>query len=166
GAKERLRMFLEQYWGGPKAYGERRGHPRLRMRHAPFPVSPAAKDAWLRHMNAALDEGALAPMHDAAMRDYFERAAHSVISTDDGGEAPRPGGVVPVRLQCPGGLRAPGALSRGRSAPEPDGRSAVRGPPPPAAPVCRCRRRPSPARCGPAHRGACPRDRPWSAPGS
>ena len=99
GAKERLRMFLEQYWGGPKAYGERRGHPRLRMRHAPFPVSPAAKDAWLRHMNAALDEVALAPMHDAAMRDYFERAAHSMINTHDGGEAPMPGGVVPDRLQ-------------------------------------------------------------------
>src|SRR5690625_5977854 len=82
-------MFLEQYWGGPKAYGERRGHPRLRMRHAPFPVSPAAKDAWLRHMNAALDEVALAPMHDAAMRDYFERAAHSMINTHDGGEADR-----------------------------------------------------------------------------
>src|SRR5690625_6590450 len=87
-------MFLEQYWGGPKAYGERRGHPRLRMRHAPFPVSPAAKDAWLRHMNAALDEDALAPMHDAAMRDYFERAAHSMRSEGHTSEVQSRGHVV------------------------------------------------------------------------
>ena len=49
-AKERLLMFLEQYWGGPRTYGEQRGHPRLRMRHMPFQVTPAARDAWLGHM--------------------------------------------------------------------------------------------------------------------
>ena len=56
GAEERLRMFLVQYWGGPRTYSEQRGHPRLRMRHAPFAVGPAARDAWLRHMRAAVDD--------------------------------------------------------------------------------------------------------------
>ncbi len=51
-----LALFLMQYWGGPSTYGEERGHPRLRMRHAPFVVGPAERDAWLRHMLAALLE--------------------------------------------------------------------------------------------------------------
>ena len=51
-----LALFLMQYWGGPATYGEERGHPRLRMRHAPFVIGPAERDAWLRHMLAALSE--------------------------------------------------------------------------------------------------------------
>lgn len=98
GAQERLRMFLAQYWGGPKEYSEKRGHPRLRMRHAPFPVSPAARDAWLRHMRRALDAVELAPLHDQMMWDYLERAAHSLVNTVDGGEAPHPGLTFPDRL--------------------------------------------------------------------
>ena len=54
-AEERFRLFLMQYWGGPTTYSDRRGHPRLRMRHAPFAVTPRAKDHWLRHFRAALD---------------------------------------------------------------------------------------------------------------
>jgi hemoglobin len=54
GAKARLAMFLVQYWGGPTTYSDNRGHPRLRMRHAPFVVNEASRDAWLRHMSAAL----------------------------------------------------------------------------------------------------------------
>ena len=54
-AEERLRMFLEQYWGGPTTYSEQRGHPRLRMRHHPFKVTPAQRDRWLLHMMAAVD---------------------------------------------------------------------------------------------------------------
>lgn len=80
GAIWRLRAFLEQYWGGPAAYSEERGHPRLRMRHAVFPVTPDARDRWLAHMSAALDEVALPPMHDAAFRDYVERAAHAMVN--------------------------------------------------------------------------------------
>lgn len=98
GAKERLRMFLVQYWGGPKDYSARRGHPRLRMRHAVFPVSPSAAQAWLTHMNAAIDTLQLAPLHDEALRDYVERAARSLINTPDGGEAPMAGQQVPDRL--------------------------------------------------------------------
>lgn len=80
GAIWRLQKFLEQYWGGPTTYSEERGHPRLRMRHAPFPVTPAAKERWLHHMHAALDEAALPPMHDAAFRDYVERAALAMVN--------------------------------------------------------------------------------------
>lgn len=83
GAIHRLRMFLEQYWGGPTTYQEERGHPRLRMRHAAFPVNPEARDRWLFHMNAALDKAALPPMHDAAIRDYVDRAAHMLVNRFD-----------------------------------------------------------------------------------
>lgn len=80
-AAERLTMFLEQYWGGPTTYGEQRGHPRLRMRHAPFKVNPDARDRWLRHMRAAVDFLDLAPLHQAELWDYLERAAHSLLNT-------------------------------------------------------------------------------------
>lgn len=98
GAKHRLRTFLEQYFGGPKTYGEERGHPRLRMRHAPFPVSPSAKEAWLRNMRVAMDHVQLSPMHEQLVWDYFERAATSMINTYDGGPAPAAGQSIPDRL--------------------------------------------------------------------
>ncbi len=56
GAERRLRLFLMQYWGGPTTYGDERGHPRLRMRHAPFPVDLEARDRWLGLMHAALED--------------------------------------------------------------------------------------------------------------
>lgn len=77
-AAERLRMFLIQYWGGPSTYQEQRGHPRLRMRHAPFPIGAAARDAWLRHMRAALDSVGLAPAYDQALWEYLRSAAESM----------------------------------------------------------------------------------------
>lgn len=80
-AKRRLTMFLEQYWGGPTAYSEERGHPRLRMRHLPFTVDPDARDRWLRHMRAAVDSLGLAPLHEATLWDYLERAAHSLVNS-------------------------------------------------------------------------------------
>ena len=81
GAIWRFRTFLEQYWGGPTTYSEQRGHPRLRMRHAPFPITPAARDRWRHHFLTALDEAQLPPMHDAAFRDYVERAAQAMVNT-------------------------------------------------------------------------------------
>ena len=60
-AEDRLRMFLEQYWGGPRTYSDQRGHPRLRMRHFPFRIGPIEHDAWLRCMRIAVDEAGLAP---------------------------------------------------------------------------------------------------------
>ena len=87
GAIQRLTGFLEQYWGGPGTYSEQRGHPRLRMRHAPFAINPEARDRWLVHMRAALDSLELAPLDDAMLWDYLERAAHSMVNTFD--ETPR-----------------------------------------------------------------------------
>jgi hemoglobin len=79
-AEERLRLFLEQYWGGPTTYSERRGHPRLRMRHAHFPVDREASERWLAHMRAALDGQALPAELDALLWEYFQAAAPAMIN--------------------------------------------------------------------------------------
>ncbi|MGI8699529.1 MAG: globin [Mycobacteriales bacterium] len=79
-AEVRLRMFLMQYWGGPRTYSEQRGHPRLRMRHAPFAIGPAERDAWLRNMRGAVDSLELAPDADALLWNYLESAAHSLVN--------------------------------------------------------------------------------------
>lgn len=81
-AEERLRMFLEQYWGGPKTYQEQRGHPRLRLRHNPFPVSPEMRDRWLHHMLGALDNLDIDQDDAATMREYFIYAAQFMINRD------------------------------------------------------------------------------------
>jgi len=83
GAIQRLTGFLEQYWGGPGTYSEERGHPRLRMRHAPFKVNPEARDRWLLHMRAAMNGLDLSPLHEAQLWDYLERAAHAMVNTFD-----------------------------------------------------------------------------------
>ena len=80
-AEERLTLFLMQYWGGPRTYSDERGHPRLRMRHAPFAVDQAAHDAWLRHMRAAVDGLGLAPALETQLWDYLVYAAMSMINT-------------------------------------------------------------------------------------
>ncbi|SCX48828.1 hemoglobin [Klenkia marina] len=84
GAEERLRGFLEQYWGGPTTYSENRGHPRLRMRHAPFAIGAAERDAWLHHMRAAVDSLGLTPEQDATLWGYLTMAAHSMQNRPDG----------------------------------------------------------------------------------
>jgi hemoglobin len=84
GAEERLRMFLEQYWGGPRTYSERRGHPRLRMRHVPFRISTIERDAWLRCMHTAIasvDSATLDDQHRKELLDYLEMAAHSLVNS-------------------------------------------------------------------------------------
>ena len=82
-AEERLRMFLEQYWGGPTTYSEQRGHPRLRMRHAPFKINPAARERWLHHMRIAVESLDLPHAQHEMLWDYLERAAHSMVNTFD-----------------------------------------------------------------------------------
>src|SRR3712207_334017 len=86
GAETRLRMFLQQYWGGPTTYSENRGHPRLRMRHAPFAIDDAARNAWLSHMRAAVDSLELTAEQDATLWGYLEMAARSMQNrwSDDG----------------------------------------------------------------------------------
>ena len=74
-ARRRLALFLAQYWGGPTTYSDERGHPRLRMRHATFPIDDAMRDRWLAHMNTALDAVTAPAELIAEMRDYFVRAA-------------------------------------------------------------------------------------------
>ncbi|MDQ3734914.1 MAG: globin [Actinomycetota bacterium] len=79
-AEERFRMFLEQYWGGPTTYSEQRGHPRLRMRHAPFTIGEVERDAWLARMRDAMDSLELSPEQDATLWNYFTMAAQSMIN--------------------------------------------------------------------------------------
>ncbi len=83
-AEQRLRMFLEQYWGGPRTYSDQRGHPRLRMRHAPFRITPIERDAWLRCMHiavASIDAQTLDDEHRRELLDYLEMAAHSLVNS-------------------------------------------------------------------------------------
>ena len=82
-AAERLRMFLEQYWGGPTTYSDQRGHPRLRMRHAPYAIDSAARDAWLAHMRVAVDSLGLTEEQDDRLWRYLIMAAFSMQNTED-----------------------------------------------------------------------------------
>jgi hemoglobin len=81
-AEEHLRLFLIQYWGGPRSYDQLRGHPRLRMRHARFAIGEAERDAWLRNMRAALDEIGLDEALDAQLWEYLVMAAHSLVNAE------------------------------------------------------------------------------------
>ena len=83
-AEERLRMFLEQYWGGPRTYSDQRGHPRLRMRHAPFRIGFLERDAWLRNMHIAvaeIDSKTLDDAHREVLINYLEMAAQSMVNS-------------------------------------------------------------------------------------
>jgi hemoglobin len=77
-AEDRLRLFLIQYWGGPTTYGELRGHPRLRMRHHPFAIGPAEREAWLRHMAEAVASLELPVELSQPLWDYLSNAAHAM----------------------------------------------------------------------------------------
>ena len=80
-ARVRLQLYLEQYWGGPTSYQETRGHPRLRMRHNSFKINPAAKAAWLMHMERAVKDLSISEMDRDELWNYLERAAHSMLNT-------------------------------------------------------------------------------------
>ncbi|GAA4573434.1 globin [Micromonospora coerulea] len=79
-AADRFALFLMQYWGGPNTYSAQRGHPRLRMRHAPFRIGAAERDAWLHHMRRAVDRLDLPPELAGALWDYLERAAYFMVN--------------------------------------------------------------------------------------
>ncbi len=84
-AEDRLRMFLEQYWGGPTTYQQRRGHPRLRMRHVPYLIDDAQRDRWLAHMADGLSYAAQRHDLDPELYDqfwhYLVSAAHALVNS-------------------------------------------------------------------------------------
>jgi hemoglobin len=83
-AERRMRMFLEQYWGGPRTYSDERGHPRLRLRHAPFRIGPIERDAWLRCMMtaiASIDSATMDDEHRRLLVEYVEMAAASMVNS-------------------------------------------------------------------------------------
>ncbi len=82
GARHRLTLFLAQYWGGPRTYDEERGHPRLRMRHGPFAIGPAERNAWLRLMRDAIDRSDAPPAVAARLHGYIELAAEAMRNRD------------------------------------------------------------------------------------
>jgi hemoglobin len=85
GARERLRLFLIQYWGGPTTYSDERGHPRLRQRHFPFVIGERERDHWLLHMNAAIDSTCDARGSDESvrqrLREYMTNAANHRVNS-------------------------------------------------------------------------------------
>lgn len=82
-AQRRLRLFLEQYWGGPTTYSDERGHPRLRMRHAPYAVTPAARNRWLQLMGESLAECDVAEPGRTQLWGYVVHAANFLLNADD-----------------------------------------------------------------------------------
>lgn len=92
GAKARLAGFLVQFWGGPTTYSDQRGHPRLRMRHAPFVIGEAEREAWFRHMalavGQAVEAGELSEDDGARMLSYFHRAAAHMVNDPGAGSGP------------------------------------------------------------------------------
>jgi len=85
GAIERLTLFLMQYWGGPTTYSEQRGHPRLRMRHAQFPIDFKARDAWLKNMEIALSKQNISDENRTKLWNYLMMAADSMVNTRSDG---------------------------------------------------------------------------------
>lgn len=91
-SKEHLFLFLTQYFGAPPRYNQLRGHPRLRMRHMPFKIGQAERDAWLRHMLAALDQAGFPEDALPSMREYFERSATFLLN-----HAEQPANTIELR---------------------------------------------------------------------
>ena len=82
-SERRLSLFLQQYFGGPSTYSEQRGHPRLRMRHFPFAIGQVERDAWMRHMRAAVEAERFPPEIEGVLLDYFDRAATFMINREE-----------------------------------------------------------------------------------
>jgi hemoglobin len=81
-AQHRLTLFLAQYWGGPRTYDDERGHPRLRMRHAPFAIGPAERDAWLARMREAIASTDPPPAVAERLHQYIDMAAEAMRNRD------------------------------------------------------------------------------------
>ena len=81
GAKERLSLFLMQYWGGPTTYSDERGHPRLRQRHFPFAIGERERDHWLMHMQGAIDAMPTSDSVRTRLSEYMINAAQHLVNT-------------------------------------------------------------------------------------
>jgi hemoglobin len=81
-SRRHLSLFLQQYFGGPSTYSEQRGHPRLRMRHFPFAIGQPERDAWMRHMRAAVEGERFPTEIETVLLDYFDRAATFLINRE------------------------------------------------------------------------------------
>jgi hemoglobin len=81
GAKERLSLFLMQYWGGPTTYSDERGHPRLRKRHFPFAIGERERDHWLMHMQGAIDAMPTSDSVRTRLSEYMSNAAQHLVNT-------------------------------------------------------------------------------------
>lgn len=79
-ARLHLELFLVQYWGGPADYNELRGHPRLRMRHTPFAIGQAERDAWVAHMTDAVRSAGLSPLDEMQLLGYLTSSATHLIN--------------------------------------------------------------------------------------
>lgn len=90
-AQRRLTLFLIQYWGGPHTYDDERGHPRLRMRHAPYAIDSVARDRWLTHMHDAVVEQAMPEDQERVLWQYLVGAAYAMQNVLD--DAPPPGAI-------------------------------------------------------------------------
>ncbi len=95
GARRRLTLFLIQYWGGPTTYNDERGHPRLRMRHMPFPLGPLERDRWLVHMDHAVETTIDDPAVRERLRAYFTPAAEHLRNDTGLPISTKPPGTVP-----------------------------------------------------------------------
>ncbi len=104
GARRRLALFLAQYWGGPPTYNLERGHPRLRARHFPFWIGPAARERWLLHMRRAVEVSEAPPDAKARLSGYFAGAAVALQNQDDDISKPQ----VTTAPATPGAVDADG----------------------------------------------------------
>ena len=82
GAETRLRDFLIGRCGGPPRYIEQRGHPRLRMRHAPFAITQMARDRWMQLMTRALETAQLPPDVTPLLREFLDGVATFMINRE------------------------------------------------------------------------------------
>ncbi len=100
--KQHLALFLAQYWGGGDVYDRLRGHPRLRRRHAPFPITPEAAGRWARHMAAAVREQGFDPAAEALVLAYVERATPTLVNQRPDQAQVLPPGLAVLPQQPPG----------------------------------------------------------------
>lgn len=77
------RLFLTQFFGGPRLYTEERGHPMMRRRHLPFEITPSRRDAWLECMEQALEEAKIDEPYRSAIFEKLTMTANHMMNTPE-----------------------------------------------------------------------------------